>query len=304
MLRVRGSLLARVRAGGEWGFRIAASREAAVHAVTTGPVWLMLEGEAPRRLDAGDVVLFPSGVTHVIASTPDAPARSWDREAKRAALNADGEILVGSAQGDVRFLCACYDYDRHVAHPLLAALPRTIIVRANCTEHDEIHRLLQLLEFELDHAAAGTATAVNRLLDLVLLNLLRQWITSADFSEAETGWLRAVGDPAVGAALAALHRRPDQPWSLEELASEVNVSRSTLARRFVALLGVAPLTYLARWRMEVAARALRDSNATVATIARDVGYASEFAFTRAFARAYGLPPGRYRAASSRPIATQ
>jgi AraC-like DNA-binding protein len=103
----------------------------------------------------------------------------------------------------------------------------------------------------------------------------------------------------VGAALAALHRRPDRAWSLRGLASEVHVSRSTLARRFVALLGVAPLTYLARWRMEVAARALRDSDATVATIAHNVGYASEFAFTRAFTRMRGMPPGRYRASARR-----
>ena len=300
LLRVRGSLLARVRAGGRWGFRIPATGAAMLHVVTNGPVWLLVPNEPARRLEARDVVLLPAGHSHVMASAADAPSEPFDPDAKRRALRFNGEILVGAPPRDVRFLCAAYDYDRHVTHPLLAALPRTLVARTDDGgASDGIDRILQLLELELDHATAGSATAVNRLIDLLLLNLLRRWIASAALSGAETGWLRAAGDPLVGAALAALHRRPDRPWSLRGLASEVNVSRSTLARRFVAVLGVAPLTYLSRWRMEVAARALRDSDATVATIARNVGYASEFAFTRAFARMRGLPPGRYRAAVRR-----
>ena len=298
LLRVRGSLLGRVRAGGRWGFRLPHAGAGTLHAVTNGPVWLLVPGEAPRRLDAGDVALLPAGHSHVIASAADAPSEPFHPEAKRRALRSNREILVGVPPRDVRFLCAGYDYDRHVTHPLLTALPRTLVVRTDDDRaSDAIDRILQLLELELDRATAGSATAVNRLIDLLVVNLLRRWIASATRPEAETGWLRAAGDPLVGAALAALHRSPDRPWSLHGLASEVNVSRSTLVRRFVALLGVAPLTYLSRWRMEVAARALRDSDATVATIARSVGYASEFAFTRAFARMRGLPPGRYRAAA-------
>jgi len=272
-----------------------------LHVVTNGPVWLLVPDEPARRLEAGDVVLLPAGHSHVMASAADAPSEPFDPDAKRRALRSNGEILVGAPPRDVRFLCAAYDYDRHVTHPLLTALPRSLVVRADDGRaSDRIDHILQLLELELDHATAGSATAVNRLIDLLMVNLLRRWIiASAAMPGAETGWLRAVGDPLVGAALAALHRRPDRPWSLRGLASEVNVSRSTLARRFVALLGVAPLTYLSRWRMEVAARALRDSDATVATIAHNVGYASEFAFTRAFARMRGLPPGRYRAAARR-----
>src|SRR5439155_315853 len=111
-------------------------------------------------------------------------------------------------------------------------------------------------------------------------------------------WLRALRDPALARVLAALHERPAEPWTVESLAREVHVSRATLARRFAEVVGEPPLTYLARWRMHLAAQRLKYSTDTVEAIAREVGYTSAYAFNRAFARHRGQPPGRYRRLAS------
>jgi len=113
-------------------------------------------------------------------------------------------------------------------------------------------------------------------------------------SDEQPSWLTALGDPLIGHVLATLHDRPGERWTLERLAREAHVSRATLARRFAETVGEPPLAYLARWRMHLAARRLKNSDDTIDTIARDVGYTSEFAFSRAFTRHRGEPPGRYR----------
>jgi AraC-like DNA-binding protein len=131
---------------------------------------------------------------------------------------------------------------------------------------------------------------------MLLIASIRRWIDGPAEPDGAS-WLRALRDPDVARVLALLHGRAAEPWTLALLAREVHLSRATLARRFTELVGEPPLSYLARWRMHVAAQRLKYSSDSVATIARDVGYTSEFAFNRAFARHRGEPPGRYRRAA-------
>jgi AraC-like DNA-binding protein len=131
------------------------------------------------------------------------------------------------------------------------------------------------------------------LIDLLLVAAIRRWLETLK-SDLQPSWLTALGDPTIGQVLGMLHDRPGERWTLDLLAREAHVSRATLARRFVETVGEPPLAYLARWRMHLAAHRLRHSNDTIDTIARDLGYTSEFAFNRAFARHRGEPPGRYR----------
>jgi AraC-like DNA-binding protein len=156
----------------------------------------------------------------------------------------------------------------------------------------ELGSAVGLLAAELRRPGLGTDAAVPALLETVLIYLLRHWYDARP--AAATGWAAALRDPVVGAALRALHEEPGRPWTVASLAAHAGRSRAPFAGRFTALVGRPPLGYLTWWRMTLAARLLRDTDATVAVIAHRVGYRSEFAFATAFRRHHGSAPGRYR----------
>jgi len=294
--RVRGALMAHVRAGAPWGLELPESPGASFHAVTAGTAWLRLAGDEPLQLMPGDVVLLPSGTAHRISSTPTGRCVAYDRAAKAHQMSADGELAIGGAGAVTTFVCAAYDYDLDVAQPLVSFLPAVVHVPADPVSARDVAALVELLAIEVGARRPGSRAAAARLIDMLLIASIRHWID--DQADTETSsWLRALRDPDVARVVALLHDRTAEPWTLGALAREVHLSRATLARRFAELVGEPPLTYLARWRMHVAAQRLKYSSDPVATIARDVGYTSEFAFNRAFARHRGEPPGRYRRAA-------
>lgn len=285
-----------VRAHAPWGLRIPCARGAIFHAVTAGGCWVRMAGEAPRELLSGDAVLLPTGAAHVVASDPTGPARPWDSVAKGQASNAGGEIILDGPGGTTHLICAAFDYDREVAHPLLSLLPRILFVSGReMQDGSAVPTTLRLLSHELTVRSAGRGTVINRLIDVLFVHVIRAWIGGQH--DHGKSWLLALRNPNIARALSAMHTDPAAPWTIDRLARQVNVSRATLTRRFTALVGEPPLSYLTRWRMDLAARYLRDTADPVGTIAHRVGYASEFAFSRAFSRLRGCPPGRYRAES-------
>jgi transcriptional regulator GlxA family with amidase domain len=191
-------------------------------------------------------------------------------------------------------LCAAYDYDHEVAHPLMSQLPPVLHVAAGMPGDDgAVAAMLRLLALELGGRPPGSRAAVGRLIDVMLIHVMRAWLRLQDV-DATDGWLLALRDPVVAGAMNAIHQRPGEPWTIESLAREVSVSRATLARRFAHLVGETPPDYLTRWRMDLAAQRLRDTEDTVGAIAAAVGYRSEYSFSRAFTRHRGIAPGRYR----------
>ncbi|MGW4802443.1 AraC family transcriptional regulator, partial [Nonomuraea sp. NPDC004297] len=196
----------------------------------------------------------------------------------------------------VVMLCGAYLLDDSGPHPLLHDLPEVIHLPTRVGRHRELRAAVELLGAELDDdARPGSDTVLLTLLDLLLLYILRAWFEEQHVSgHAATGWAAALHDPAVAAALRAIHGDPARPWTVEDLGARARLSRAAFARRFTQLLGQPPLTYLTWWRMTTAARLLRTSDAPVDTIARQVGYSSQYTFTHAFKRRYGSPPGRYR----------
>jgi AraC-like DNA-binding protein len=192
-------------------------------------------------------------------------------------------------------LCGAYQLDPARAHPLLHDLPELIHLPAHLGRHPELRATVDLLATELERPRLGTDAIIPALLDTLLLHILRTWLDQNPTSEtAATGWAAALNDPATTAALQAMHRDPARPWTVATLAAEAGLSRAPFARRFAALLGQPPLTYLTWWRMATAARLLHESDAPLSAIAGRVGYTSEFAFAAAFKRRYGTAPGRYR----------
>ena len=293
--RVRGAMLANVRACAPWGLALPQSSGASFHALTSGTAWVRVDGAAALQLMPGDLLLLPTGIAHRLSSTPDGRCRPFDRTIKEQLMTADGDLLLAGSGAATTFVCAGYDYDHDVAQSLLSLLPTVLHVPADPVAGSQISAVVSLLAGELGTRDAGARAAVARLIDLLLIHAVRAWSASADGEPPS--WLRALHDPVVARALAALHARPDEPWTIESLAAEVHLSRATLARRFTELVGEPPLTYLTRWRMDLAARRLKDTTDPVDTIARAVGYTSEYAFNRAFSRHRGQPPGRYRRAA-------
>jgi len=291
--RVRGALMANVRARAPWGLAVPQSPGASFHAITAGTAWLRVDGAEPVQLMPGDVLLMPAGAPHKLSGAPTGRCVPFGRVVKEQLLSADGDLELGGTGALTTFVCAGYDYDLDVAEPLMSLLPPVVHVPANPVAGRDVAAIVDLLALEVGARRPGSRAAAARAIDLLLIAAIRHWVAGQAEPEGPS-WLRALHDPQIARVIALVHARPSEPWTVEALAREVHLSRAALARRFGELVGEPPLSYVARWRMHVAAQRLKYSTDSVETIARAVGYTSEYAFNRAFARHRGQPPGRYR----------
>jgi AraC-like DNA-binding protein len=293
---VRGTVAATLSAAEPWGLALDAVPGAAFHAVTDGTAWLRIPGRPGVRLMPGDLVLLPTGTAHILASAPDTDTVPFDHAAAERALAAGDELRLGTGPGQTRILCASYHQDPAVTVPLLSLLPDVLHIPSRQAS-PALDTTLRLLAQEISRPQPGAAAVLNRIVDILLIQLLRAWLGTGTARARTASWLSALTDPVARPALAVLHTQPGQHWTVASLAAAIGVSRATLARRFTAHVGATPAAYLTRWRMDLAAQRLRDTDDTVGTIARSLGYTSEYAFNRAFTRARHIPPGRYRTQS-------
>jgi AraC-like DNA-binding protein len=266
------------------------------HVVSEGSVWGGLDGEAGVQLTAGDIIVFPHGDAHVLSSAPGMRGRldlaRFDaaREQPRPFALSVGAGATPSAH----FVCGFLGCDARPFNPLLAALPRMIHVRDRAG--GAIEAFVRLALAEGADPRPGSDVVLGRLSELMFVDVVRRYLETLPAGRA--GWLAGLREPFVGRALAALHASPARDWTLESLAREAALSRSALAERFTELVGQPPMQYLARWRMQLAAGQLAAGTDSVATIAAKVGYDSEAAFSRAFKKATGVAPGRWRKQSA------
>ena len=277
-----------------WSTRLTAYDGAGFHVVLRGNCWVLPEVGDPVLLGPGDAVLLPHGTEHVLADHPlEEHAATHAIPFERWRAEQSPEIPSDTAEFEV--LCGKYRLDRRGQHPLVAELPQLIHLPTRIGDRIELRSAIDLLGLELDRRGPGSCIAVPGLLDLLLIYMIRAWMT-----ESRTGlWPAALTDPITAAALRALHTDPAAPWTIDRLAAETGVSRATLARRFTALAGRPPMGYLTWWRMTRAAVLLRDTEDPLSAIASQVGYATPYAFSHAFARQFGLSPGRYRTTGAR-----
>ncbi|MFF8405824.1 MULTISPECIES: AraC family transcriptional regulator [unclassified Streptomyces] len=279
----------RLRVTGSWCVRLAPYEGAGFHVVLGGSCRLLTDGGGePVALGPGDVVLLPHGTGHLLA---DGSRRPVDvRRAVPFEEVRDRDAVLPGGGPEVELLCGKYRLDRSRTHPLLAELPDVVLLPHRDGENPELRSAVDLLCRELAGARPGGSLALPSLLDLLLVYMVRAWTAGA-----HTGnWPAALSDPATAAALAALHAEPAAPWTTGLLAARAGVSRATLARRFTSLVGRPPMAYLTWWRLTLAATRLRDSDAPLATVARETGYGSPYALSHAFSREFGTTPGRYR----------
>ncbi|MFE6698670.1 cupin domain-containing protein [Streptomyces sp. NPDC057718] len=291
---VRGVLGARIAAGDDWGWWSAEQPGAAFHAVTSGTVWIAPEGADPLQLRAGDVLLLPSGRAHALGSDPEAIARTSPEHSDGYTLAADGTVRMGHGQAHTHILCAHYTHDPTASASFLTALPDTVLLRGQ-GDGGGLAETVRLVGRELTAPRPGSQVVLARLVDVLLVQALRDWLERAEDSPASP--LHALRDPVVSTAMAMIDAQPGRAWTTTELARATDVSRATLARRFPAALGETPAAYLTRRRLDLSARRLRDTDDPLEQIAQDIGYTSVYAFSRAFRRERGVPPGRFRTTS-------
>ncbi|GAA3608413.1 AraC family transcriptional regulator [Nonomuraea rosea] len=276
--------------------RSPAMPSAGFHIVLQGTCWLLPSQGEPIALGPGDVAFLPRGSAHGLADEPSTLA-SEPPATLTGVDDGRNDETPADRPPTVVMLCGAYLLDGSGPHPLLNDLPEVIHLPTRVGRHRELRAAVELLGVELDsdEPRPGSDTILLTLLDLLLLYILRAWFEEQRVSgHSATGWAAALHDPAVAAALRAIHADPSRQWTVEQLGAQARLSRAAFARRFTHLVGQPPLTYLTWWRMTTAARLLRASDAPVNTIAQQVGYSSQYTFTHAFKRQYGSPPGSYR----------
>jgi AraC-like DNA-binding protein len=303
LCRVRGALIASVRAAAPWGLDLPQSTGASVHAITSGHAWLRMNGREPVELMPGDLLLLPTGAPHRLSSDPNARCLRFDRTVKEELMSPEGDLELDGPGATTTFVCAGYDYDHDVTQPLMGLLPEVLHVPADPVGGRRIAAIVDLLAGEVGARGAGTPGAVARLIDLLLIAAIRAW-TERESGNSAVSWLRALRDPVIARVLGLLHERPGDPWTVDALAREVHLSRATLARRFTAQVGDPPLTYLTHWRMDLAAQRLKSTADTVEAIARSVGYSSEYASVAPLGVRRARPPAATAAGSSASARTQ
>jgi AraC-like DNA-binding protein len=276
----------------------------AYHVLTEGRCFANIVGQKPIAIEAGDVIVFTRCDPHVLSSSPgmrtDPAAAEMIDGATRTQL--PFTVRLGDGLGDglgdagavsAKLVCGYLACDAQPFNPLLDHLPPVITARDSAADETPwLGQFIRLATAESTDKRAGGETVLAKLSELMFIEVVRRHL--ADMPPEQAGWLAGLRDPFVGKALSLLHARPERDWTIEQLAKDVGLSRSVLAERFADLVGMPPMHYLARWRMQIAAGLLNSGNTGMATIAAEIGYASEAAFSRAFKKMVGVPPSDWR----------
>lgn len=289
LLDTRAHLSAGLAAGGRWAVRFEAPEGVKFNAVRRGSCLLEVDGGgAPVELAEGDCYLLTRRLPFTLRGDTEAVpvdagplfARAEDGVAR--AGEGDGTLLVGGR----------FSFGARAQEVLLDRLPPVVHIPADTPHAETVRWALAQIDLELTRRPMAATLVSEHLAVVMLVHVLRVHLEREP--HAVSGWLAGLADPVVAAALTALHRDPAHPWTVAELARAARVSRSTFAARFKSTVGQGPLEYLTRWRVELAAKRLRDGGDTLAAIAHAVGYGSESAFSVAFKRTLGVAPGDYR----------
>jgi AraC-like DNA-binding protein len=301
--RARGAFLLRSILNPPWSLRIQDRAPLTLVAMVRGEAWVVPDSGDAVRLCPGDVAITRGPDPYTVADDPATPPQvvihpgqhctTLEGEDLAQAMDLGVRTWGNSREGSAMMLTGTYQMRGEISQRLLAALPALLVLPDDAWDCP----LLPLLGDEIVKDEPGQEVVLDRLLDLLLIAVLRAWFSRP---EAEApAWYQAQSDPVVGRALRMLHNNPAHPWTVATLAVGTGVSRAALARRFTELVGEPPMTYLTGWRLALAADLLREPDATVGAVARQVGYGSSFALSTAFKRVRGIRPQEHRVGASR-----
>ena len=259
--------------------------------LSRGNCWLSVEGiPEPIPLTGGDCFLLARGTSIVLRDSPRTRPRWSFREI--GAMANSNVAHYGGGGAPTTIVCGSLSFDRASVKPITQLLPNFILIKADQPHTLALHNTMQALALEMAEQAPGSEVVTTRLAEVLFIQALRAHIAS-EVEWCNKGWLRAIFDPQVGAALSAVHDRVSTPWTVESLAAAATMSRSAFAVRFKELLGQTPLEYVTEWRMQKAMQLLQQRDKKLIDVARSVGYESDAAFSKAFKRVVGTNPGEY-----------
>lgn len=298
--RARSAFLLRSVLDPPWSLRIEDGAALALVCVTRGTAWLVTDLGEQHELRGGDLAIIRGPGHYLVCDDPATPPNVVVGPGGSCTRSTDGSTLANQWDQGIRtwgpgrrggtvLLTGTYQHAGETSRPLLVALPEVALVRRESWSS----ALPDLLATEVSVEGPGQRVVLDRLLDVVLISALRTWFLSR--ADDAPGWYRAQTDPLIGPVLGMLHAVPERAWTVTELASRVGTSRAVLARRFTDLLGQPPIAYLTQRRLQFAADLLLESDSTLTSIARQVGYGSPFALSAAFKREFGRSPQDYRA---------
>ena len=305
-VKLNGAVFFTAEFSAPWGFTTPASKVMTekvapgaahlvlYHLLIDGSGYVEMEDGQSVALTPGDVVIFPHGDPHHMSSgrsvKPPFPNYGITPKIKARDLS---PLCAGGGGAVSKFVCGYMTCDPHLSRPILNGLPPVfkVNVRADSSGHWLETSILHLVE-EAASGRMGSEAMLAKLSEALFVDTLRRYVDG--MPEQQSGWLAGARDPVVGRSLALLHGRVAHPWTIAELSEAVGISRSALVERFSRYLVEPPMTYLTRWRLQLAAESLKQTSRGVADIAADIGYESEAAFSRAFKREFGQPPGQYR----------
>jgi AraC-like DNA-binding protein len=293
-VRARAACSGRLDAAAPWGIEVGEG-EARFYVVLSGRVWLRVGPGEPIELDEGDLLALPRGAAHALLDSPTSRPRPVAELLAGRVARCGVPIAIGSAGPRASLVVGQIAVEDARDNPLLLALPEQIVLRAELRKADGwLEPALRLLDTAMDPGRSGGPAVMRRLGEFFFVEIVRAHLGTLD--ERSEGWLAALTDRQVGAALTLVHKSPEREWTVRELALAVAMSRSAFAARFTRLVGEPPLHYVTRRRMQKAKDLLRQGRLTIAEVAGAVGYDSEAAFSKAFKRAEGRAPGAFRRA--------
>jgi AraC-like DNA-binding protein len=299
--RAQGAFLLRSVLNPPWSLRIQDQAPLTLVALVRGDAWVTHDGGKPVGLHPGDVAILRGPDPYTVADDPGTAPQAVIHPGQHCSTPDGAELTQltelgvrtwgNTADGATTMLTGTYQLPGEVSQRLLSALPTLVVAPA-----DSWHcPLVPLLAEEIVKDELGQEAVLDRLLDLLLIAVLRAWFARPEAQAP--AWYRAHSDPVVGRALKMIHNNPAHPWTVANLAHATGVSRAALARRFTELVGEPPMAFLTGWRLALAADLLREPDTTIATIADKVGYGSSFALSTAFKRVRGISPRDHRARS-------
>ena len=294
-LNLKGALYFRTDFSAPWGVTVPELGGAArFHLVIQGRCHIRVNQQHSLELTAGDLILIPRGMSHVLAHSGKARTPPLEKVLADNDYTGDGILTVGAGdpRASTQMVCGHFTFRDQAKHPILDTLPDYLLMSNSCrAKHTLLDEVLRLIARRIFDDQLGSAASVTRLSEIVFIELLRSGLGDATNPQP---FLTALDDPKIGKSLQLIHTEPESAWTVETLASQVAMSRSRFAHRFNQLVGLGPMAYLSDWRLQKALSLLDDSRLSVQQVASQTGYRSASAFTRAFSGKFGVAPTEYR----------
>ncbi len=298
LARFNASVTLDATAHAPWCVSVPASTSGRAHLVVDGECLVKASGAEPITLKAGEIAYLPRGEAHLIGSSLDTDAKSISTLLKAPVAGELTPVSIGKQGPATRWIAITTSCERHLAEPLIASLPA--VMKVDLHNAGAYRWLIDAMGLTLSASAAppvGSSAERARLAELVVIEAMSRYIDW--LPPGGKGWIAGLGDRFVGRALALVHGRPSEPWTVERLGRHVGLSRSALAERFGDVMGEPIFAFLTRWRLLMAAEFLLTTSRPIASIAHEAGYESAGAFSVAFKRVFGKPPSIWRRKSRR-----